>query len=100
MVDRIWLKSYPPGVPYDIDAGRYASLADIICEGLRLHAGAFEARFDLAGTQRRVDVLEDDRNAFEMLREVCRGWSDLAVLMLIGFDGHDLLVLRFDEFAA
>jgi len=28
-MDRIWLKSYPPGVPAEIDAGAYASLGDL-----------------------------------------------------------------------
>jgi long-chain acyl-CoA synthetase len=58
MVDRIWLKSYPPGVPYDIDAGRYASLSDIICEGLRLHAGEKAyVLLDYAMTYGEVDRL-------------------------------------------
>jgi long-chain acyl-CoA synthetase len=37
-VDRIWLKSYPPEVPHDIDPGQYSSLAELICEALRKHA--------------------------------------------------------------
>ncbi len=28
-MDRIWLKHYPAGVPHEIDAGAYASLADM-----------------------------------------------------------------------
>ncbi len=31
-MDRIWLKHYPPGVPADIDPGRYPSLADLLEE--------------------------------------------------------------------
>jgi long-chain acyl-CoA synthetase len=38
MVDRIWLKSYPPEVPYDIDPGKFASLSELICDALRRHA--------------------------------------------------------------
>jgi long-chain acyl-CoA synthetase len=30
MTERVWLKSYPPGVPADIDAGQYASLVDLM----------------------------------------------------------------------
>ena len=46
MTDRIWLKSYPPGVPADIDVAPYASLVDTdggelpeVCRpaGLQLH---------------------------------------------------------------
>lgn len=31
-MDRIWLKQYPPGVPADIDASRYASLIELLEE--------------------------------------------------------------------
>src|SRR6476661_8363619 len=31
-MDRIWLKSYPDGVPADIDASRYPSLVDLLEE--------------------------------------------------------------------
>ncbi|MEY2861855.1 MAG: hypothetical protein RL392_2313 [Pseudomonadota bacterium] len=30
MTERVWLTSYPPGVPADIDAGRYNSLMDLM----------------------------------------------------------------------
>jgi long-chain acyl-CoA synthetase len=30
MTERVWLTSYPPGVPADIDAGRYNSLVDLM----------------------------------------------------------------------
>jgi len=32
MTDRIWLKSYPPGVPADIDVNQYASVVDMMEE--------------------------------------------------------------------
>ena len=38
-MERIWLKSYPPGVPADIDASRYASLVDLIEESMTAFAG-------------------------------------------------------------
>jgi long-chain acyl-CoA synthetase len=38
MVDRIWLKSYPPEVPYEIDPAQYASLTELICDALQRHA--------------------------------------------------------------
>ncbi|MBY0382903.1 MAG: long-chain-fatty-acid--CoA ligase [Xanthobacteraceae bacterium] len=34
-MDRIWLKSYPPGVPFDVDPGQYPSLVDLIDESLK-----------------------------------------------------------------
>jgi len=37
-MDRIWLKSYPPEVPYDIDPSQYRSLSELICESLQRHA--------------------------------------------------------------
>lgn len=37
-VERPWLKSYPPGVPHDIDPARYSSLTAMIDEALVRHA--------------------------------------------------------------
>jgi long-chain acyl-CoA synthetase len=36
-MDKIWLKSYPPGVPAEIDATRYSSVADLLEEAFREH---------------------------------------------------------------
>jgi len=43
-VDRYWLKSYPPGVPADIDVGAYASIAGVLAETCERysHRPAFE----------------------------------------------------------
>ena len=38
MTDRIWLKSYPPGVPSDIDVNRYASMVDMMEESFKKFA--------------------------------------------------------------
>jgi long-chain acyl-CoA synthetase len=38
MMERIWLGSYPPGVPADIDAGLYGSLVDLMEESFRQYA--------------------------------------------------------------
>src|SRR5690606_26993828 len=38
MAERIWLKSYPPEVPHDIDPHLFASLTELICDALRRHA--------------------------------------------------------------
>jgi long-chain acyl-CoA synthetase len=38
MTDRIWLKSYPPGVPSDIDVTRYSSMVDMMEESFKKFA--------------------------------------------------------------
>jgi long-chain acyl-CoA synthetase len=38
MTDRIWLKSYPAGVPADVDVSVYSSLVDLMEECFRKHA--------------------------------------------------------------
>ena len=38
MTERIWLESYPAGVPADIDVGLYGSLVDLMEESFRLYA--------------------------------------------------------------
>ncbi|MEO8316305.1 MAG: AMP-binding protein, partial [Pseudomonadota bacterium] len=37
-MERIWLKSYPPGVPHDIDAQQFSSLAAMAEDALKRHA--------------------------------------------------------------
>jgi long-chain acyl-CoA synthetase len=37
-MDRFWLKSYPPGVPADVDVSQYSSLAELLEDGFRRHA--------------------------------------------------------------
>lgn len=37
-MERIWLKSYPPGVPHDVNPEQFASLVEMIEESLRQHA--------------------------------------------------------------
>ena len=38
MAERIWLKSYPEGVPADVDVGVYTSLVDLMEESFQKHA--------------------------------------------------------------
>ena len=38
MTERIWLSSYPPGVPADIDPSRYASLQVLLEESFQKYA--------------------------------------------------------------
>ena len=37
-MERFWLKQYPAGVPADIDASQYRSLAELIEEAFRKYA--------------------------------------------------------------
>jgi long-chain acyl-CoA synthetase len=37
-MERVWLKSYPPGVPHDIDPRQFASLVAMVDESLSKHA--------------------------------------------------------------
>ena len=38
MTDRIWLSSYPPGVPADIDVAQYGSLVELLEESFKKYA--------------------------------------------------------------
>ena len=38
MTDRIWLKSYPPGVPADVDISQYKSLVQLMEDSFKQHA--------------------------------------------------------------
>jgi long-chain acyl-CoA synthetase len=56
MNERIWLQSYPPGVPADIDPGRYNSLVELTTEALLQHADhKAYVLMDHAVTYREVD---------------------------------------------
>ncbi|MFM2085274.1 MAG: hypothetical protein RLZZ237_143, partial [Pseudomonadota bacterium] len=37
-MDKIWLKSYPPGVPSDINPDQYHSLVHLLEEAFQKHA--------------------------------------------------------------
>jgi long-chain acyl-CoA synthetase len=45
MMDRVWLGSYPPGVPADIDSSRYGSLVDLMEESFRKYASSVAYSF-------------------------------------------------------
>jgi long-chain acyl-CoA synthetase len=45
MAERVWLKSYPAGVPADIDGGLYKSLVDLMEESFRKHASSVAYSF-------------------------------------------------------
>jgi long-chain acyl-CoA synthetase len=37
-MEKVWLKSYPPGVPAEIDYSAYSSLAQMLDESLKKYA--------------------------------------------------------------
>ena len=45
MTDRIWLKSYPPGVAADIDVAQYTSLVALMEESFKKYAGSVAYNF-------------------------------------------------------
>ena len=45
MAERVWLGSYPPGVPADIDPGLYGSLVDLMEDSFRKNASAVAYSF-------------------------------------------------------
>ncbi|MHB8947685.1 MAG: long-chain-fatty-acid--CoA ligase [Rhodoferax sp.] len=58
MTDRIWLNSYPKGVPADIDPGQYASMVDMMEESFKKFAGRTAYSFmGKAQTYAQVDSL-------------------------------------------
>ncbi|MEH3085349.1 MAG: long-chain-fatty-acid--CoA ligase [Xylophilus ampelinus] len=60
--DRPWLASYPPGMPADIDAGRYRSLVALIEESFRENAGRVAYHF----MGRAVRYAEADRASLRL----------------------------------
>ncbi len=56
-MDRLWLKSYPAGVPADVDLTQYRSLVALLEDGFRRHSG----RDAYAFMDRRISFGEVDR---------------------------------------
>src|SRR5690606_34894752 len=81
MINRVWLKSYPPEVPHDIDPGQLASLTELICDALRRHAD--QTAYVLLGhavTYREVDRMSAAFAAWLQSRGLKKG--DRIALML------------------
>ncbi|MGC3984637.1 MAG: long-chain-fatty-acid--CoA ligase [Pseudorhodoferax sp.] len=57
MTERIWLQSYPPGVPHDIEAGQYSSLVALMEESF----SKFADRTAYSFMGRDVSYAETDR---------------------------------------
>jgi len=81
MTDRIWLKSYPLGVPADIDIDRYASVVDMMEESFQKFASLTAFSFmgkDLS--YRQVDELSQTFGVYLQGLGLARG-DRVAVMM-------------------
>jgi long-chain acyl-CoA synthetase len=80
-VDRIWLKSYPPGVPADIDPGEHASLVALFESSIRSHA-ARPAFHNMGKTISfaELDAASRDFAAWLQAKGVARG-ARVAIMM-------------------
>ncbi|MDD2924624.1 long-chain-fatty-acid--CoA ligase [Rhodoferax sp.] len=81
MTDRIWLKSYPPGVPADIDVNRYASAVDLMEESFQKFAS--RSAYSFMGKEmsyRQVDQLSQTFGVYLQGLGLARG-DRVAVMM-------------------
>ena len=81
-VEAIWLKSYPAGVPAQIDADRYASLHAMLLESCR-HNAARPAFESLSARMSYAEWDRDSRAFAGFLREVagCRAGDRVAIML-------------------
>ncbi len=81
MTDRIWLKSYPPGVPADIDVNQYTSVVAMMEEGFRKFAD--RPAFSFMGkelTYRQIDELSQTFGIYLQSLGLAKG-DRVAVMM-------------------
>ncbi len=80
-MEKIWLKSYPPGVPAEIDPAQYGSLADLLEESFRAHRT--KAAFACMGKQMsygELDRLSRNLAAWFQSKGIARG-ARIAIMM-------------------
>jgi long-chain acyl-CoA synthetase len=80
-MDKVWLKSYPPGVPAEIDVSQYASITELLVESFS--ANRSKAAFACMGksiTYGQVDELSKRLAAWFQSRGIARG-ARIAVMM-------------------
>ena len=80
-MDKIWLKSYPPGVPAEIDPSRYSSIADLLEEAFREHRA--KPAFVCMGKEisyAELDALSRKLAAWFQSKGLVRG-SRIAIMM-------------------
>ncbi|MEW9582340.1 long-chain fatty acid--CoA ligase [Paraburkholderia sp. DGU8] len=80
-MDKIWLKSYPPGVPAEIDPSRYSSVADLLEEAFRKHRNrpAFVC-MGKAISYAELDALSRKLAAWLQSKGIARG-ARIAIMM-------------------
>ncbi len=79
-IDRVWLKSYPPGIPADIGPLEFSSVADMIIQSCRKYADQTSfINFGRAITYGELDKLS--RNFAAWLQNNLPAGSTVAVMM-------------------
>lgn len=81
MTDRIWLKTYPPGVPADIDVNRYGSVVEMMEESFQKFAS--RSAFSFMGKElsyKQVEELSQTFGAYLQSLGLARG-DRVAVMM-------------------
>ncbi len=81
MNDRIWLKTYPPGVPADIDVNRYGSVVEMMEESFQKFAS--RSAFSFMGKElsyKQIDELSQTFGAYLQSLGLVRG-DRVAVMM-------------------
>ncbi|WP_374662512.1 long-chain-fatty-acid--CoA ligase [Inhella sp.] len=80
-MDRIWLKHYSPGVPADIDPGRYANLIELIETAFKDH-GAKPAYKMMGATQTFAQIDEASRALAAYLQGLGLAKGDRVAIMM------------------
>src|SRR5579871_3355539 len=80
-MDRIWLKSYPPGVPAEIDPSQLRSLKELIEQTCQAHAN--RVAYVQMGTELTYRELDDLSQAFGayLQREGFRKGDRIAIML-------------------
>jgi len=81
MTDRIWLKTYPPGVPADVDVSRYTSMVEMMEESFQKFAS--HSAFSFMGkeiTYAQVDELSQTFGVYLQSLGLAKG-DRVAVMM-------------------
>jgi long-chain acyl-CoA synthetase len=81
MNDRIWLKTYPPGVPADIDVNRYGSVVEMMEESFQKFAD--RSAFSFMGKElsyKQIDELSQTFGAYLQSLGLAKG-DRVAVMM-------------------
>ncbi len=80
-MEKVWLKSYPKGVPSEIDAGRYKSVGEVFDESVRKFADR-PAYHNMGKTItfRELDKLSRDFSAWLQSKGIAKG-TRIALMM-------------------